>query len=233
MSEHNVNYTKIKYFKKCKELDLLPLRTRLDFFSILLFHKIIHKTVFIKLPNYIKLVPPTTLRSSHKDPLAFESTIKPRFIRKYTKNPLNKITHNPKSKNNSTKQNIKLKSNKNSKSKKVVTKHIKKKSKSFKSLKKRIKNERIYVDDKPKKSNKNDVDDFTENKILSSSYFYRTHLQWNNLPLEIRIIEEYDKFKIELECHLWHVLLNSDDMSNNNNLNSLGNSDQSSDEHYD
>ena len=233
MSEHNVNYTKIKYFKKCKELDLLPLKTRLDFFSILLFHKIIHKTVFIKLPNYIRLVPPTTLRSSQKDPLMFESTIKPRFTKKNIKKPHKKITHNLKSKNKLTKKNIKLKSKNNSKSKKVVTNPIKKKSKPFKSFKKRIKNERIYVDDEPNKSNKNDVEEFIDNKIFSSSYFYRTHIQWNNLPLEIRIIEDYDKFKIELECHLWHVLLNSHDMSNIDRLNGLGSSDLSSEEFSD
>ena len=106
------------------------------------------------------------------------------------------------------------------------------KSKSFKSFKKRFKNECIYVDDKPQKSNKNDSEDFIENKMVSSSYFYRTHLQWNNLPLRIRIIEEYDKFKIELECHLWQVLLNSDSISNNN-FSNPGNVDQSSDEQFD
>ena len=158
--------------KKCNELDLLPLKTRLDYFSILLFHKIIHKTVFIKLPNYIKLVPPTTLRSSHKDPLAFESTIKPRFTKKNIKKLPNKIIHNPNSKNKLPKKNVKLKSKKNVKSKKVVTKHIQKKSKSFKSFKKRIKNECIYVDDTPKNSNKNDVDEFIDNKIGSDLITY-------------------------------------------------------------
>ena len=182
--------------------------------------------MFIGLPNYIQLVPPTTLRSSHKDPLMFESIIKPRYTKKYTKKLCNKIKHNPKSKNKVTKQITKVNSVKNNKSKKVVTKHTKKKSKSFKTFKKRIKNERIYVDDKSKKSDKNDSDEFTDNTIFSSSYFYRTHLQWNNLPLELRIIEDYEKFKIELECHLWDVLLNSHDIS----VISLGISDQSSEE---
>ena len=82
LSELNATYTTIEYFKKCKILDLLPLRARLDFFDILLFHKIIHKTVPIKLPDYIILAPQTTLRYSHIDPLSFVSKIKPRIIKK-------------------------------------------------------------------------------------------------------------------------------------------------------
>ena len=48
-----------------------------------------------------------------------------------------------------------------------------------------------------------------------------------NLPLEIRIIEDYEQFKIELEYHLWDVLLNSHAISVMSHLNSLGSSDQS------
>ena len=47
LSEQYTLYSNNQYFKKCKQLDLLPLRTRLDFFALLLFHKIIHKTVAI------------------------------------------------------------------------------------------------------------------------------------------------------------------------------------------
>ena len=32
LAEQNNNYSKEQYFKKCKELDLLPLKTRIDFF---------------------------------------------------------------------------------------------------------------------------------------------------------------------------------------------------------
>ena len=107
----------------------------------------------------------------------FESIIKPRYTKKYTKKLCNKIKHNPKSKNKVAKQITKVidkvNSVKNNRSKKVVTKHTKKKSKSFKTFKRRMKNERIYVDDKSNKSEKNDSDEFTDNKKFSSSYFYK------------------------------------------------------------
>ena len=72
-------YTAIEYFKKCKDIDLLPLKSKLELFDILLFHKIIHRKVAIKLPHYITIAPETNLRSSHKDPLTFISLLKPRF----------------------------------------------------------------------------------------------------------------------------------------------------------
>ena len=74
-------------------------------------------------------------------------------------------------------------------------------SKSFKLFKKRKKSEKIYVGDE------NNTDEFTENKILSSSYFYKTHMQWNNLPLELNILEDYDNFKLKLEQYLWQSIL--------------------------
>ena len=85
LSEQCATYTTKIYFKKCKDLDLLPLRVRLDFFAILLFHKIIHKTINIDLPSYITLVPQRVLRSSHNDPLIFTSLIKPRITKRVSK----------------------------------------------------------------------------------------------------------------------------------------------------
>ena len=82
LSEQKSFYTDMEYFTKCRRLDLLPLRIRLDFFAILLFHRIIHGTVPIKLPSYITLVPLSNLRSSHNDPLTFRSLIQPRIVRK-------------------------------------------------------------------------------------------------------------------------------------------------------
>ena len=79
------NYTNIEYFIKCKQLDLLPLKHRMDFFALLLFHNIIHQQIDIKLPSYIRIVPPSNLRTSHRDPLYFESIIIPRIIRKFEK----------------------------------------------------------------------------------------------------------------------------------------------------
>ena len=41
---------------------------------------------------------------------------------------------------------------------------------------------------------------------LKRSFFYRTHLLWNELPYEIRGIESPSQFKISLISHFWdHV----------------------------
>jgi hypothetical protein len=38
--------------------------------------------------------------------------------------------------------------------------------------------------------------------VFRHSYFYRTHLAWNRLPLSLRLIREYDSFLTELRKHL-------------------------------
>ena len=91
LSERDTYYSYIAYFRKCKDLDLLPLKVRLDFFAILLFHKIIHRTTVIKLPSYIVLVPPTNLRSSHNDPLTFTSQINQESSKEQKKLKLNRL----------------------------------------------------------------------------------------------------------------------------------------------
>ena len=213
-SEQHVTYTKTEYFNKCNKLDLLPLKTRLDYFAIMLYHKIINNTVPIKLPNYINLVAPTILRYSHIDPLMFVSSIKPRITKKPTANSTNKS----KQKMKGTKINMKkvVVCNKRKGVSKDINKY-KKVSKSFKNLKKRAKIERIFGDIKPKKQDKGDTNEYTENKVFYSSYFYRTHMQWNNLPLNIRMIENGNKFKIKLREHLWDNLLNPGGILNNSN----------------
>ena len=80
LSEEGVTYTDLVYFKKCRELDLLPLKIRCDYFAILLFHRIIYETVAIKLAEYINLARPSVLRSSHQDPLSYTSSVRPRVI---------------------------------------------------------------------------------------------------------------------------------------------------------
>ena len=127
-SKSHVIYTKSQYFQKCKELDLLPLKTRLDFFAILLFHKIINNAVPIKLPNYINLGAPTILRNSHRDPLMFESSIKPRI----TKKPTTKLTNYNKRVMNNT--NLKLKNKVVSKKTKIGRLKCKKQNKVSKSF---------------------------------------------------------------------------------------------------
>ena len=77
-----------------------------------------------------------------------------------------------------------------------------------------MKSEKIYIDDS------DNTDEFTENKILSNSYFYKTHIQWNNLPLHLKIIEDYDLFKHELEQHLWQSICEINSQNDDEYINS-------------
>ena len=40
---------------------------------------------------------------------------------------------------------------------------------------------------------------------FKNSFFYRSHLEWNMLPLDLRLIEKSELFKSRLEKHLWQV----------------------------
>ena len=183
---------------------MLPLKTRLDFFAILTFHKIIHKAIAIELPNYISLVSQSRLRLSHKDPLTFESLIKPRVTKKAQGKKKTSARNNtstiaiPK---------LKCKRKNTTKIKSKSTKGKKNKASIF--FRKHKKCEKIYVEDK------NTTDEFSENKVFSNSYFYKTHTQWNKLPLEIRIIEDHEKFKAQLEQHLWDSITELEDHESN------------------
>ena len=44
----------------------------------------------------------------------------------------------------------------------------------------------------------------------------KTHIQWNNLPIELKILDNYDKFKIKLEEHLWESILECDEQVQQN-----------------
>ena len=78
-------------------------------------------------------------------------------------------------------------------------------NKARKFFKKRKKDEKIYMHDK------DNTEEFSETKLFKNSYFYRTHLLWNNLPLEIKIIENYDNFKVALEDYKWSYILEIDE----------------------
>ena len=47
----------------------------------------------------------------------------------------------------------------------------------------------------------------TECKIFENSYFYRTHIAWNKLPLDIREILVPSIFRAKLRAHLWNDTL--------------------------
>ena len=48
---------------------------------------------------------------------------------------------------------------------------------------------------------------------LSRSFFYRTHLLWNSLPLETREIFSTSQFKSKVTEHLWKAII-TEDLSN-------------------
>jgi len=48
---------------------------------------------------------------------------------------------------------------------------------------------------------------------LAKTFFYRTHIKWNDLPLCLREINCPDKFKVELNLHLWKNALSDPDVS--------------------
>ncbi len=46
---------------------------------------------------------------------------------------------------------------------------------------------------------------------LEKSFFYRTYMTWNSLPLEIRELEGLTEFKSKVEARLWNQLLSPED----------------------
>ena len=54
-----------------------------------------------------------------------------------------------------------------------------------------------------------------QNNAFGNSFFYKTHLKWNNLPFDIRINSNPVKFKKDMIEHYWanlyDTLTNSDD----------------------
>ena len=46
----------------------------------------------------------------------------------------------------------------------------------------------------------------TSSNTFASSFFYRSHLLWNELPIEIRSVSCPTKFKTDLKLYLWNKL---------------------------
>ena len=42
---------------------------------------------------------------------------------------------------------------------------------------------------------------------FSNSFFYRSVIEWNKLPLNIREITSHDIFRVKLKSHLWAILM--------------------------
>ena len=75
-----------KYFLKCKELDLLPIKLRLVLKDLKLLHNIINCRSVIELPSYIHFHEgQNRLRSSHLDSLSLVSDITPKISNNLSK----------------------------------------------------------------------------------------------------------------------------------------------------
>ena len=123
------------------------------------------------------------------------------------------------SKNKKTSVKAKNKSKIKSLSIKTCIKSKNKKTSTLK-FKKHLKSEKIF---KPDTADKDDIDDFTESKVFVNSYFYKTHIQWNNLPLELKIIEDHEKFSTRLKDYLWEsISMNPDNQEHLESHVSLG-----------
>ena len=47
--------------------------------------------------------------------------------------------------------------------------------------------------------------------VFNNSFFPRTYMAWNRLPVEIKIIEKYESFQVKLKEYLWEILLEKPD----------------------
>jgi hypothetical protein len=58
----------------------------------------------------------------------------------------------------------------------------------------------------------------TSTTSLEKSFFYRTHMKWNALPLELRNLEGKSEFRSKVESHLWKTILSSNEGAGVNDL---------------
>ena len=78
LKEEEYSYHSVEIYNfKCKEANLLPMVHRFNLNDLVLFHKIFHRRVPIKMPFYLSLFTGNQLRSSHLDNLCFVSSILP------------------------------------------------------------------------------------------------------------------------------------------------------------
>ena len=93
INSHNFHHNPYTYFMKCKQLDILPLKSRLILKDLKLFHSMIIGTFPSPLPNYLHLHQRNNrLRSSHLDDLSIVSDIKPRVTVNYNKSATDTVS---------------------------------------------------------------------------------------------------------------------------------------------
>ena len=78
--EEEISYnSKDVYLRKCKQINVLPMRKRFVLNDITLFHKIFNNLIPVKMPDYLTLFRGMTrLRSCHLDRLSYVSSVLPR-----------------------------------------------------------------------------------------------------------------------------------------------------------
>ena len=78
LKEEEYSYHSVEiYNSKCKEANLLPMIHRFNLNDLVLFHKIFHRRIPVKMPSYLSLFTGNRLRSSHLDNLCFVSNVLP------------------------------------------------------------------------------------------------------------------------------------------------------------
>ena len=79
LKEEEYSYHSVEmYNTKCKEANLLPMIHRFNLNDLVLFHKVFHRRIPVKMPPYLSLFTGNQLRSSHLDNLCFVSSVLPR-----------------------------------------------------------------------------------------------------------------------------------------------------------
>ena len=125
------------YMRKCCQVRILPLAKRFDYNDLILFFKIIHDLIPLKLPYYLKFYEGNSrLRTCHLDRLSLVSSIKPKC---------------------------------------------------------------------------NVISDTNKNSPLYKSFYYRVHLLWNLLPLDIRESESLSIFQCKILKYLWKSTIENSD----------------------
>ena len=73
LNEEYLSYSTVDiYYRKCKELNILPMIMRFDLSDLVLFHKIVHELILVEIPGYIsKYNHSSRLRNSRLDNMSF------------------------------------------------------------------------------------------------------------------------------------------------------------------
>ena len=73
LNEEHASYSTVDiYYRKCRELNILPMNMRFDLSDLVLFHKIVHQLIPMKILEYIsRYTGSSRLRNSHLDSMSF------------------------------------------------------------------------------------------------------------------------------------------------------------------